>query len=1423
MKSIIRPLVPTRGITALIAACALVPASFAEDQPRNESAFGRLESPAALPEGRFRRDLENLPPVARERALEWLRGFNFTEGDLPSMHADPSGGVCFACKFGHGHDAVDPAPAEPEPPAVSLAAVPVSPFPASLVFHSRPGATNVIYVNFAGQTVSGTEWNNVVGRDPINALPFSTDTDYTTYSDTEQAAIKRIWQRMAEDFAPFDVNVTTEKPATFTNRTAVALITRNTDATGAANPYSTAGGVAYVNVFGRSDFVSRYSPAWVYHNNLSNNESYIAEAASHEIGHNLGLSHDGTTTQAYYGGHGTGDISWGPLMGTGYNRNVSQWSKGEYLNANQFEDDLAIIAGKIPYRTDDHGNTPGTATALVVTNGTQILSTTPENDPVNANPANKGVIERNTDVDVFSFVTGSGPVQLTANPWIMPAGTRGGNLDILLELRDEAGALIASSNPADRTFATIQTNLLEGRYYLYVRNTGTGTPLVSPPSGYTSYGSIGQYFISGSIIESTGFIVPPVAEAQTTNLVQAGQSTHTFTVTYSDDVAINVATIDSNDIRVTGPSGYDQPAQLVSLSSNTNGTPRTATYAVTPAGGGEWKAAHNGTYTLTMRAGQVADTEGAFVPDGELGQFDVAIPVPLYFFSMESDPGWTLQPLWQRGKPNYGNTANSPASAFSGENILAYNLSGNYAKNLALTYATTPPYNCSGTTSLTLRFKRWLRVLRNDTASIEVSTNGTSWTNVWTSSGPVLDTGWQTVQYTLPAAVAGSPTLRLRWGMASKQGSKTEIGWNIDDVEILGDGALDTTPPSPTLNVANVTQAGSPSHSCTVTFTDATAVRLSSLDSTDLLVSKAGGTPLTVEFIGADLSQDGSPMTGSYSISAPGGTWDAADNGDYTITLLEGAVEDTRNNFTPEQVLGTFSVNIVAATPGVLSVTPAGDLNASGPQGGPFTPDSITYTLSNTGETAIDWTATKSATWITLGAESGTLAAGTTAEVSVTINPGALNLTAGNHADTVTFTNTTNHNGDTTRGVSLTVINPGTLAVTPAIGLDASGPEGGPFTPDSITYTLSNTGETAIDWTATKSATWITLGAESGTLAAGTTAEVSVTINPGAEDLTAGNHADTVAFTNTTNHNGDTTRGVSLTVINPGTLAVTPAIGLDASGPEGGPFTPDSITYTLSNTGETAIDWTATKSATWITLGAESGTLAAGTTAEVSVTINPGALNLTAGNHADTVTFTNTTNHNGDTTRGVSLTVINPGTLAVTPAIGLDASGPEGGPFTPDSITYTLSNTGETAIDWTATKSATWITLGAESGTLAAGTTAEVSVTINPGALNLTAGNHADTVAFTNTTNHNGDTTRNVSLSVTSPPRFTSAGMNGEGVFQLSIRGTPGEVVVIDATTDFTQWTDIATLQIELDGTATVTDPESADLPKRFYRVRKSP
>ncbi|MEW6507331.1 MAG: N-acetylmuramoyl-L-alanine amidase [Bacteroidota bacterium] len=122
--------------------------------------------------------------------------------------------------------------------------------------------------------------------------------------------------------------------------------------------------------------------------------------------------------------------------------------------------------------------------------------------------------------------------------------------------------------------------------------------------------------------------------------------------------------------------------------------------------------------------------------------------------------------------------------------------------------------------------------------------------------------------------------------------------------------------------------------------------------------------------------------------------------------------------------------------PGILSVSPSDGFSSSGNQGGPFSPSSKTYTLSNTGGSSINWTATKSQTWVTLSSTNGTLAAGASTTVTVSINSNANSLSPGSYSDNMNFTNTTNGNGNTSRAVSLSVDSQQVTIITLAQGLN---------------------------------------------------------------------------------------------------------------------------------------------------------------------------------------------------------------------------------------------------------------------------------------------------------------------------------------------------------------------------------------------------
>jgi PKD repeat protein len=413
---------------------------------------------------------------------------------------------------------VAPLPVTPAPSAASGALDgTLAPLDQTFLLQSRPGAKRTIYLNFVGAQLSGTAWNS--SGSTISALPFDIDGIPYTFSSAELQRIQYIWQRVVEDYAPFDVNVTTQPPP-------AGALTRSgsTDdvfgttvlITSSSGVYScSCGGVAYIGIFDDgSDF---YKPALVFYNQLgAGNERYVAEAISHEVGHNMGLLHDGNASTGYYTGHGSGATGWAPIMGVGYYQALVQWSRGEYLGANNVQDDYAVMAGNgLPLRADDHGNTIGGATALSASTAGGISTL-----------GAQGVIERPSDVDVFSFASGAGTLSFTVSPAV-----RSANLDVLVELRDTAGSLLASANPADGLGASLSYLApLPGTWYLTVQGVGKGDPQAT---GYTDYGSLGQYGVAGSVPAPAS--QAPVAAASATPASGTVPLTVAFSSAGSDD------------------------------------------------------------------------------------------------------------------------------------------------------------------------------------------------------------------------------------------------------------------------------------------------------------------------------------------------------------------------------------------------------------------------------------------------------------------------------------------------------------------------------------------------------------------------------------------------------------------------------------------------------------------------------------------------------------------------------------------------------------------------------------------------------------------------------------------------------------------------------------------------------------------------
>lgn len=335
------------------------------------------------------------------------------------------------------------------------------------IYNSYPSATPTVFLDFDGQYLDGTSWNY---SGPLSLGP----------SNMTNAQVTEIFNRISEDYRPFTINITTDSTkywaAPYDKRMRVIF-------TISSSWYGAAGGVSYVNSFTWGD----NTPCFVFTQLLNYNTKYVAEAASHEIGHTLGLNHqssyDGNCvkTAEYNPGVGSGEISWAPIMGVGYYRNLTLWHNGSNpWGCTSYQDDLSIITGNnngVSYRTDDFQN--------------NVNAQAPQLNFVNNRFSTSGLIETITDKDVFKFTMPvRGAFHLDANPYATASGDNGSNLDIKLQLLANSQTVLGTYNPDVLLNAVIDTTLNAGTYYLKVESSGNA---YAP-----DYATLGSYTLSAS-------------------------------------------------------------------------------------------------------------------------------------------------------------------------------------------------------------------------------------------------------------------------------------------------------------------------------------------------------------------------------------------------------------------------------------------------------------------------------------------------------------------------------------------------------------------------------------------------------------------------------------------------------------------------------------------------------------------------------------------------------------------------------------------------------------------------------------------------------------------------------------------------------------------------------------------------------------
>ncbi|HUR64822.1 MAG TPA: T9SS type A sorting domain-containing protein [Chitinophagaceae bacterium] len=335
---------------------------------------------------------------------------------------------------------------------------------------SYPSATAVLFLDFDGHTVANTSWNF---SGPIVCNP----------SGMDNTQITSVFNRVAEDYRPFNINVTTDSTkylaAPLAQRMRVILTT-------SWEWYGAAGGVSFVGSFTWGD----NTPCFVFSSQLGYNVKFVSEASSHEAGHTLGLYHQANydancvKISDYHYGTGSGEIGWAPIMGVGYYRNFTLWNNGPNpYGCTNYQSDLTVLttSNGFSFRPDDHSAAWNQATIAPFVNNQFTVS---------------GVVTQSTDVDLFKFTQpANGRLVLNAIPYNVGTGNEGSDLDLQITLYNSSHNQLNVYNPGTLLSSVIDTTLAPGAYFLKVEGKGN---IYAP-----NYASLGSYSLQGNFLQST--------------------------------------------------------------------------------------------------------------------------------------------------------------------------------------------------------------------------------------------------------------------------------------------------------------------------------------------------------------------------------------------------------------------------------------------------------------------------------------------------------------------------------------------------------------------------------------------------------------------------------------------------------------------------------------------------------------------------------------------------------------------------------------------------------------------------------------------------------------------------------------------------------------------------------------------------------
>jgi hypothetical protein len=611
--------------------------------------------------------------------------------------------------------------------------------------HSRLSATKKIYLHFNGATLTNTTWNIQYKIETLIFEKFNHNADI----NINYTYIQKIWNHISNDYSPFDVDVTTEEPTS--PWTGVKCVITNTIPQAFGNKI---GGIAYVSSWGTTPSSGNYiinnqnyynidiSPV-CFAFNIFDNYINIALAASHEIGHTLGLHHQGTSTLEYY--QGVAGTNWAPIMGVGYYVPIVQWCKLDQNNNyfgtttgynpryNIIQDDIAIIKNTLSIVEDDYTNN--------IIDANNVL-------PIDSSIRKYGIISSNVDYDYIKFRSNPGPITINGYANVNINNTSdtvtSHTLDLQLSLYDSTHKSIGtSSKPIQHFINNLSTidyavNSIinytvpskdESDGIFYIKASGIGSTY------YTAYTSLGNYMLDFNLQTYSPATLDPtyIITADKTTINENESVTFTIITT---NVAIGTQLYWTNDGTSTN-NDFITPQEAKFGSFTITDNPNTITFTTIP------DHITEGTETIILNIRTISITGSSVATSSTVNITDSSISlvaIPTYIITCDKTTITENESViftiittnvaigtllyWTNDSTSSNSDFITPLEAKSGSFITTSNPNTN-----TITFTTNPDYITEGIESIILNIRTM------STTSPSVATNTVNIVDTFKSLG----------------------------------------------------------------------------------------------------------------------------------------------------------------------------------------------------------------------------------------------------------------------------------------------------------------------------------------------------------------------------------------------------------------------------------------------------------------------------------------------------------------------------------------------------------------------------------------------------------------------------------------------------------------------------------------------------------------